>query len=165
MARYKLGAAAPAHTTNMGCSTVGQQIAGCDPYDPCGWQMVAGCAENVGAGAAFSITVTADNGSPYFNGRAVYAWAVANADCTRNLRFTLGSITRGNDSLLSTTATTPECYLSDIFVQNACGPLYFPFGTFSTVGLAKQLTFNGTNICAEAADIYFTVFGDARDSC
>lgn len=164
MARYKLGAATAAAThANISCSAVGQQIAGCDPYDPCGWQMVAGCALNVAAGATFSITVTADNGSPYFNGRAVYAWAIANADCTRNLRFTLGSITRGNESLLSTANT--NCYLSDIFIQNTCGPLYFPFGTFSTVGLAKQLTFNGTNICAEASDIYFTVFGDARNEC
>jgi hypothetical protein len=111
MARYKLGAATAAAThTNISCSAVGQQIAGCDPYDPCGWQMVAGCALNVAAGATFSITVTADNGSPYFNGRAVYAWAIANADCTRNLRFTLGSITRGNESLLSTANTnTSPC--------------------------------------------------------
>jgi hypothetical protein len=126
--------------------------------------MVSGCVLNVAAGGTFSVVPEPNNGSAYFNGRAVYAWGIATADCTKNLRFTLNNISRGNEQLLSTTEAT-NCYLSDIFLQNTCGPLYFPFGTFSNAANARQLTITGVNICAEPMDVYFTIFGDARNSC
>jgi hypothetical protein len=165
--RYRLGAerTATMHATvpAADCAAVGQQIAGCDPYDPCGWQMVAGCELDVAPAGTFNVTMEANNGSPYFTGVSIWGWGIATNDCTRNLRFNVTDFARGNERLLSTTGNA--CYLSDIFLQNTCGPLYFPFGTFSTDGLARQLTITGTNICAENLDVYFVIFGFAQNTC
>jgi hypothetical protein len=133
--------------------------------------MVAG-VQNILAAATGTLTVLPQV-SPYFEPKAVYLFGIDPAAPGTNLRFTVGAINVGGTPQMATNNQTPDGgagggalqeFLSDPF-NRGDQPLLVGWDSFSTTGLARELTMNLFNINpAAAVRIFACVWGNAASS-